>query len=181
VAGVNDDAQRTTEPGKADDAVPRLPRGRGIRLSRPELLRIAGLAILLVFLIVTQRPCASAVSKFVTSFGDQGSAAAAMPRPGTIDPTGEAPRPAGRAVGVPTPRDTASPIDPTASPIDPPGSAPPAGSATSGSGSATGDAPGLDGYEHLRPGMTDAEIKAVIDRARARTTDRPGSAGGAPR
>ncbi len=34
-----------------------------------------------------------------------------------IDPTGVDPRPAGRAVGVPTPRDTASPIDPTG--VDP--------------------------------------------------------------
>jgi hypothetical protein len=134
------------EPGDpAGDAVPRLPRGRGIRLSRPELVRVAGLAILLGFLLVTQRPCASAVSKFVTSFGDQGSAAAAMPRPGTIDPMGKAPRPAGRAVGGPT----------------------------------GGDEPGLDGYEHLRPGMTDAEIKAVIDHARARA--RTGSASGGPR
>jgi hypothetical protein len=28
------------------------------------------------------------------------------------------------------------------------------------------DASDLDQYEHLRPGMTDEEIKAVIDRAR---------------
>ncbi|HEX7837791.1 MAG TPA: hypothetical protein VF469_10025 [Kofleriaceae bacterium] len=137
-----DDLAAPIDP--AGDEVPRLPRGRGIRLSRPELVRVAGLAILLGFLLVTQRPCASAVSKFVTSFGDQGSAAAAMPRPGTIELPGRA-------------------ADPAA--------------AASGSGSAGGDEPGLDGYEHLRPGMTDAEIKAVIDRARARA----GSASGGPR
>ena len=171
MAGANDDAQRP-EADAADEAVPRLPRGRGIRLSRPELVRVAGLAILLGILLVTQRPCATAVSKFVTSFGDQGSAAAAMPRPGTIDLTGEDPGSAGRAVGAPTPRDTASPMDPT-------GEAAAQGSATSGSGSAGGDELGPGGYEHLRPGMTEAEIKAVIDRARARA--RTGSASGGPR
>lgn len=113
------DAPRTPEPGP-DEPVPRLPRSRGMRFSRPELFRVAGLAILLVFLLFTQRPCADAVSRFVTSFGDSGSAAAPLPRPGTVD------LPAG------------------------------------GAGS------DLDRYERLRPGMTDAEIKAAIERARAR-------------
>jgi multidrug efflux pump len=40
-----------------------------------------------------------------------------------IDPTGEDPRPAGTAVGVPTPRDTASPIDPTGEDPRPAGTA----------------------------------------------------------
>jgi hypothetical protein len=47
-----------------------------------------------------------------------------------IDPTGEAPRPAGRAVGDPTPRDRASPIDPVTrgDPGSPPrGTLPPVG------------------------------------------------------
>jgi hypothetical protein len=134
------DAAAPGDPGGssgADGPVPRLPRGRGIRLSRPELLRVIGLAGVLVFLIVTQRPCANAVSSFVTSFGDRGSAAATLPHPGTVDLPGAA---AGSAAGSATP----------------PGS-------------------GVDGYEHLRPGMTDAEVKAVIERARART----GSASGA--
>jgi hypothetical protein len=103
-----------------DADVPKLPRGRGMRLSRPQMVRIAGTLFLLVFLIAMQRPCADAVSKFVTGFGDQGSASVQMPKPGNVD--------------VP-------------------------------SGSA-GSASGPDRYEHLRPGMTDDEIKAVIDRAR---------------
>jgi hypothetical protein len=120
-------------PG-SDEPVPRLPRGRGMRLSRPELFRIAGLAILLVFLVVAQRPCADAVSRFVTSFGDQGSAAAPLPRPGTVD--------------LPA----------------------------SGAGSDVGR------YEQLRPGMTEAELKAAIDRARARARagSGEGSGGAAP-
>ncbi|HEY0988154.1 MAG TPA: hypothetical protein VGD80_13915 [Kofleriaceae bacterium] len=112
------------------DDVPKLPRGRGLRLSRPQMVRIAGTLLLLVFLIVMQRPCADAVSKFVTSFGDGGSAAAQMPRPGNVD--------------VPVAGD--------------------------GSGSARGSAgPGSDRddrFEHLRPDMTEDEIKAVIERAR---------------
>jgi hypothetical protein len=103
-----------------------LPRGRGLRLSRLELFRIVGLLFVLVFLVVTQRPCANAVSQFVTGFGDGGSAAATLPRPGTAD--------------VPT-----------------------------GGATAPGTGPGSDvEYEHLRPGMTEAEIKAAIERARAR-------------
>jgi hypothetical protein len=121
------------------DDVPRLPRGRGLRLSRVQMVRIAGTLVLLAFLIVMQRPCADAVSKFVTGFGDQGSSAAQMPRPDNIDPG----------------------IDPGARP----------GSAD-GSGSAT--------YEHLRPGMSEAELKAAIERARARAHGSAGQpAGGA--
>jgi len=70
--------------GVSDD-VPKLPRGRGLRLSRPQMVRIAGTLMLLVFLIVMQRPCSDAVSKFVTGFGDQGSAAVQMPKPGNVD------------------------------------------------------------------------------------------------
>lgn len=115
------------------EPVPRLPRGRGLRLSRPELMRILGLLGVLVVLLVTQRHCSKSVATFVTSFGS-GSADAALPRPGTVDVPSSAP---GRAA---------------------------AGSA--GAPEQAGHE--LDGYERLRPGMTDAEIKAAIERARAR-------------
>ena len=107
------------------DEVPRLPRGRGITLSRPQLVRILGLIGVLVVLLMMQRPCSRAVSTFVTSFGDQGSAAVQMPKPGNVDM--------------------------------------PVGSAGSGSASAL---PGDGQFERLRPGMTEDEIKAVIERAR---------------
>lgn len=77
-----------------DDApVPRLPRGRGLRLQRGQLMRIAMTGILLAMIIVVAQPCGRAVSGFVTGFdgsgsaAKQGSAAAseAMPRPGTVD------------------------------------------------------------------------------------------------
>jgi hypothetical protein len=140
----SDEAKRATDPAvpAAEDAVPKLPRGRGLRLSRPQLVRIGGTLFLLVFLVTMQRPCATAVSGFVTGFGDRGSAATVMPRPGTVDvPAGE-------------------------------GSAgPAAGSAAPGGAGSGNTVPGLDRYEHLRPGMTEAELKAVIERARIKAAD----------
>ena len=139
-------AQARYSPGVPDgpDDVPKLPHGRGLRLSRPQLVRIVGTLFLLVFLVTMQRPCATAVSGFVTGFGDRGSAAAMMPRPGTVDV------PADRTGGAAA------------------GSA--AGSAGSAAGSGT-TIPDLDQYEHLRPGMTEAELKAVIERARVRAAE----------
>ena len=68
-----------------DETVPRLPRGRGFRLSSGALLKVALTGALLVMLIVVQRPCADSVSKFVTGFDELGSASVAMPKPGTVD------------------------------------------------------------------------------------------------
>lgn len=133
-------ARYSPEVPDGPDDVPKLPRSRGLRLSRPQLVRIVGTLFLLVFLVTMQRPCATAVSGFVTGFGDRGSAAAMMPRPGTVDV------PAGRAGG---------------------GAAGSAGPAA-GSGTTIHD---LDQYEHLRPGMTEAELKAVIERARVRAAE----------
>jgi hypothetical protein len=130
----NDEPTTQGAPGvAAEEAVPRLPRGRGIKLSRLELLRVVGLGGVLVFLIVTQRPCANAVSSFVTGFDDPGAAS---------------PRPPPRAV-------------------DAPAAAGPEGAAAGSAGAAPGGSE-LDRYEPLRPDMTDDEIKAAIERARAR-------------
>lgn len=124
----------------AEDAVLKLPRGRGLRLSRPQLVRIIGTLFLLIFLVTMQRPCATAVSGFVTGFGDRGSAATVMPRPGTVDVPA---RPAAGSAGSAAP-------------------------GIAGSGNAV---PDLNQYEHLRPGMTEAELKAVIERARVKAAD----------
>jgi hypothetical protein len=105
-------------PAAPEAPVPKLPRGRGIRLSGPQLMRIAGTAIALFVLLVMQKPCARAVSNFVASFDDRSGARQGAPRSGS-----------------------------------------------SASGSAAAPAPD---YEHLRPGMTDEEIKATIERARAK-------------
>ena len=57
--------------GNNSDDVPRIPRGRGIRLSSPQVFRILMTAALLVAVIVMQKPCADSVSRFVTNFGPQ--------------------------------------------------------------------------------------------------------------
>jgi len=51
-----------------DDEVPRLPRGRGMRLSTAQLIQIVMVAVALVAVIVLQKPCARSVSRFVNSF-----------------------------------------------------------------------------------------------------------------
>ena len=107
-----------------DEPVPKLPRGRGIKLSTPQLIRIGGTALLLVLLIVMQKPCANAVSGFVTGFDGSGSAASKMPKPGNVD----------------VPR------------------------AENGS---AGD------YEHLGPNMSEAELKAAVERAKAKQHQTP--------
>jgi hypothetical protein len=105
-----------------DDPVPKLPRGRGIRLAGPEMFRILITIAMLVAVLVLTKPCSQAVSKFVSDFDKPGKGSAAVREPGTIElPSGSA-----------------------------------------------GSAAGSDQYEALRPDMTEAELKAAIDRARAR-------------
>lgn len=103
-----------------DEAVPKLPRGRGMKFSRPELFRIGFTVITLIGVITLTQPCANSVSGFVMSMDGSGSGSAAgsgtttMPRPNNVD--------------VPVPAQ----------------------------------------YEQLRPGMTDEEVKAAIERSKAR-------------
>ena len=113
-------------PPATDDEVPKLPRGRGLTLSTPQIVRIVGMIAVLVFLLVMQKPCANGISKFVTSYGSA------------------------------------------------------AGSGQPGAGSAGSAAHGseLDQYERLRPGMSDAEVKAVIERARHKADPAGGAAAG---
>ena len=72
---------------RLDDDVPRLPRGRGLKLSTAQLVQIVMVAVALVAVIVLAKPCARSVSRFVTSFehADGGVAraadAAAAPSP----------------------------------------------------------------------------------------------------
>lgn len=113
------------------EPVPKLPRGRGLKLSGAELFRIALTLITLIGVIVLTKPCASAVSSFVTGV-DEGSNQT-MPKPGNVD----------------------MPREPT--------------------------------YERLEPGMTEAEIKAAVERSKARAagsanagSDSSGSAAPAP-
>ena len=71
-----------------DDEVPKLPRGRGMKLSTSEIFRILLTGGMLVAIIVLAKPCGSAVSNFVMRF-DNGSAQQQqqqeMPKPGNVD------------------------------------------------------------------------------------------------
>ncbi len=57
-----------------DEPVPRLPRGRGMKLSFPMIIRIVMVAVSLIALIVLARPCSRAVSNFVVGFGNPDAA-----------------------------------------------------------------------------------------------------------
>jgi hypothetical protein len=111
-----------TEP--IDEPVPKLPRGRGMKFSGPEIFRILLTLATLVGVVVLARPCANAVSGFVTSF-DGSETGNRMPKPGNVD--------------VPAP-------------------APPQ-------------------MEVLRPDMTDEEIRAAIERSKARAAGGGGANG----
>lgn len=99
-----------------------------MRLGGPQLMRIAVVATLLVAVIVLQRPCADAVSGFVTSF--EGPA-----RDAGVDD---------RAVR--TPEQVVDPALPD---------------------------PYRGEYVEIQPGMTEEEIRQVIERARS--TAAPGA------
>jgi hypothetical protein len=62
-----------------DDDVPRLPRGKGLRLRTADVARIAMVGLLLVCIVVLGRPCASGVAGFVDSFSPAPDAGPAAP------------------------------------------------------------------------------------------------------
>jgi hypothetical protein len=101
-----------------DEPVPKLPRGRGMKFSKPELFRIGFTLITLIGVVVLAKPCANSMSGFVMSMDGSGSGSTVksttMPRPNNVD--------------VPIPQQ----------------------------------------YEQLRPGMTEEELKAAIERSKAR-------------
>lgn len=80
-------------PGSYEDTqVPRLPRGRGIRLSFPEILRILMVAVLLIAVITLREPCADSVGVFIEAFeppAQVGGPAApgSTPASGAAEPT----------------------------------------------------------------------------------------------
>jgi hypothetical protein len=63
-----------------DPDVPRIPRGKGFKLSFGELLRIALTASMLVLVLVTAKPCSEAVGRFVGTF-EPPDAQVAVPDP----------------------------------------------------------------------------------------------------
>jgi hypothetical protein len=75
-------AEQPELPAQHAEEVPRLPRGRGIKLSGPELFRVLLIICMLVAVLVLAKPCGDAVSKFVMGFDGSGSASgSARPKP----------------------------------------------------------------------------------------------------
>lgn len=72
-------ASQASAAGGDDEPVPKLPRGKGITLTRGALTRIGFTAIALVAVLVLQKPCSRAAGQFVTAFGEEPGAPAAPP------------------------------------------------------------------------------------------------------
>lgn len=51
-----------------DPDVPRLPRGRGVKVGPAHIFRILMVAGMLVMILVMRRPCADAIGNFVAQF-----------------------------------------------------------------------------------------------------------------
>lgn len=60
------------------DEVPKLPRGKGLRLRPADLFRIGMVAVLLLCVLALGQPCADSVAGFVDSFAPPPDAAPEM-------------------------------------------------------------------------------------------------------
>ena len=70
----------------SDPDVPKLPRGKGIRLAGPQVVRIGMFAALLVAVIVLARPCGDAVETYFQTLEETVPDAAPAPKPKQPDP-----------------------------------------------------------------------------------------------
>ena len=62
-----------------DPDVPRLPRGKGFKMSFGEIVRIGLTASMLIAVLVLAKPCADAAGRFVASFDPPDAQLAAPP------------------------------------------------------------------------------------------------------
>jgi hypothetical protein len=68
-----------------DEPAPKLPRrGRGLRLTGPEVFRVLITGAMLVAILVLAKPCGDAVSRFVMGMDGSGKGSA-IPKPGNVD------------------------------------------------------------------------------------------------
>lgn len=150
----------TKEPDS--EPVIKLPRGRGLRLSGPELFRIALTLAMLIAIAMLTKPCSNAVSTFVMGM-DGSEQEPAVPKPGMVEPGQDSPEAAVH-------RGDAGAIEPP--PLSPESAATPSGP----SGAADdlrAPAQATDRFEHLRPEMTEAEVRSAIERAKAKAAPPP--------
>ena len=85
---MSEDEEKPAEP------VPRLPRGRGLRLTGPEVVRILITGAMLVAVLILAKPCGDSVSRFVMGFDGSGKGSA-IPKPGNVDLPAQLPGSAG--------------------------------------------------------------------------------------
>jgi hypothetical protein len=72
-------SSNSEKPAVSNEPVAKLPRGRGLTLSTPQLFRIAMTLTLLVAVVLMAKPCAHSVSSFVTNFGPGAGSGSALP------------------------------------------------------------------------------------------------------
>src|SRR5262245_42028968 len=60
---------------RADQDVPRIPRGRGVAIARGAIIKIALTTTLLVMVVLFRKPCGQATAKFIGSFAQKPDAA----------------------------------------------------------------------------------------------------------
>lgn len=145
--GKLEDDPPLAEAAEQDAPVPKLPRGSGFKLSTPQLMRIGMTVVTLIAIVALQKPCSNAVGRFVTTFGGGDEAT----RPSAQDPGAAEPGPAAPATSAAAPAGAPA----AASTVTGPDRGAPAG------------APPIQ-YERLSPSMTDAELRAAIERAKRR-------------
>lgn len=68
-----------------DEPVPKLPRGRGLKLSFAEIARIVMIAAMLIAVLMLRRPCAENTGRFIESFEPPVDAGPAQ-APGQLPP-----------------------------------------------------------------------------------------------
>jgi len=73
-----------SKPTGDSEPVPKLPRGKGLRLNGPEMFRIVITGAMLVAVLVMAKPCGNAVGNFMMGFEGSGKGSA-MPKPGNVD------------------------------------------------------------------------------------------------
>lgn len=130
--GIKAPAPRT----RSDEPIPRLPRGKGISLSGPQLVRIAMFIALLVAVLFLRQPCADGIANFMGQFDPKSGDASVPPSLEPLGtPSGQAHQGGDEAVRSPS--------------SNGPGEA-----STSGSG-----------YIRLRSDMSDDEIKKALEQA----------------
>ena len=157
------DTQKTEEPTRSvaaerpvarsldDEPIPRLPRGKLIKLSGPQMFRIIFFAALLVGVLALRKPCSEGIGRFVESFDDP-DAGPTGPLDGSVGRPGSL---AGSPAGAGSDGESA------AAPGAPLGS--------------------VNGYFRITGDMSEEEIRATLRKAGVQVEDAgPGDGGSVP-